>query len=220
LIAATDGEKAILVSGREAKATVQWRNKRLASIQQKQSKKTTGSRRWKRIQRRKARMLAKAKRRPRDITHKATRKVADAFLGATCHVGQPFNGAAQKLGRRQAQQVSSACNAKIIHQLDYKTCGAIQQDEHYSSQTCPVCGERNKCSRTYRCRNCGFTAPRDVVGSSNILAIGQFGFLVRGCRVPNPIHFVYPSKYPGKFPGSSGGHPASSSESLREAPAL
>jgi putative transposase len=221
LIAATDGEKAVLVSGREAKATVQWRNKRLASIQKKQSKKVKGSRRWKRLQRRKARLLVKAKRRMRDITHKATRKVADAFPGATCHVGQPFNDAAQKVGRRQAQQVSSACNARIINQLDYKTCGAIQQDEHYSSQTCPVCGERNKCSRIYHCRNCGFgPAPRDVIGSSNILAIGKYGSLVPGCRVPDTIHWVHPSKYPGKSPGSSGGHPASSSEKLREAPAL
>lgn len=102
LIAATDGEKAILVSGREAKATVQWRNKRLASLQKKQSKKVKGSQRWKRLQRRKAKMLTKAKRRMRDLTHKATRKVADAFPDATCHAGKPFNEAAQKIGPRQA----------------------------------------------------------------------------------------------------------------------
>jgi transposase len=129
LIAATDGQKAILVSGREAKATVQWRNKRLASLQQRQASHTKGSRRWKRLQRRKAKMLRKAANRLRDLTHKATRKVANAFPGATCHVGKPFNDAAQKLGRNQAQQVSSACTAKLIGQLDYKTAGAVQQDE-------------------------------------------------------------------------------------------
>lgn len=198
LLAATDGENAVLVSGREAKATVQWRNKRLAEIQQAQSRKAKGSHRWKRLQRRKAKMLAKATRRIRDITHKATRKVADAFPGATCHVGKPFNDAAQKINRKQAQQVSSACNRRIIEQLDYKTCGAIEQDEAYSSQTCPVCGERNKCQRVYRCRRCGYTTPRDVVGSSNILCVGQHGSLVPGCRVPNTIHAVHPSKYPGR----------------------
>jgi putative transposase len=113
-------------------------------------------------------------------------------------VGKPFNGAAQKLGRRQAQQVSSACNAKLIRQLDYKTSGAMEQDEAYSSQTCPVCGERNQCQRVYRCRMCGFSAPRDVVGSSNILAIGAHGWLVPGCRVPNTLHWVHPAKYPGQ----------------------
>jgi putative transposase len=196
LIAATDGEKALLISGREAKATVQWRNKRLAEIQRAQSRRTKGSRRWKRLQRRKAKMLAKAHRRIRDITHKATRKVVEAFPGATCYVGKPFNDAAQHLGRRQAQQVSSACNAKIINLLDYKSCGAIQTDEFFSSLTCPVCGERNKCGRIYRCRRCGFTAPRDVVGGSNILCIGQHGALIPGCRVPHTIHWVHPSKYP------------------------
>ena len=135
LLAATDGEKAILISGRAAKATVQWRNKRLASCRQAQSTKTQGSRRWQRLQRRKAKMLAKTHRRLRDLMHKGTRKVAQVFPGATCYVGKPFNDAAHKLGRRQAQHVSSACNARLIAQLDYKTCGAIQVDEAYTSQT-------------------------------------------------------------------------------------
>ena len=210
LIAATDGEKVILVSGRAAKATVQYRNKRLADCQQAQSAKTKGSRQWKRLQRRKAKMLAKTHRRIRDLTHKATHKVVKAFPGATCYVGKPFNEAAQKIGRRQAQQVSSACNAKMIAQLDYKSCGAIEVDEHYTSQTCPVCGGRNKGRRVYRCRSCGQTAPRDVIGSVNILAVGRHKALVPGRRVPNAILWVHPTKYPGRKPGSSGGHPASS----------
>jgi protein required for attachment to host cells len=133
LLAATDGEKAVLISGRAAKATVQYRNKRLASCQQAQSTKTKGSRQWKRLQRRKAKMLAKAHRRLRDLMHKATRKVTAGFPGAMCYVGKPFNDAAHRLGRKQAQQVGSACNAKLISQLDYKTCGAIEIDEAYTS---------------------------------------------------------------------------------------
>ena len=125
-------------------------------------------------------------------------------------VGKPFNEAAQKIGRRQAQQVSSACNAKMIAQLDYKSCGAIEVDEHYTSQTCPVCGGRNKGRRVYRCRSCGQTAPRDVIGSVNILAVGRHKALVPGRRVPNAILWVHPTKYPGRKPGSSGGHPARS----------
>jgi putative transposase len=198
LIAATDGEKALLVSGRAAKAIVQGRNKRLAAIQQAQSRKTKGSRRWKQLQRRKATMLAKAYRRLRDLMHKATRKVAEAFPGATCYVGKPFNGAAERLGRCQAQQVSSACNAKLIGLLDYKTCGAIQTEEAYTSQTCPVCGERNKCGRIYRCQQCGVTAPRDAIGGVNIRTVGLEGQLVPGCRVPNVFHWVHPIKYAGR----------------------
>jgi putative transposase len=219
LLAATDGEKAVLVSGRAAKATVQYRNKRLASCSASQSSKTKGSRQWTRLQRRKAKMLAKAHRRLRDLMHKATRKVTEAFPGATCYVGKPFNDAAQKLGRRQAQQVSSACNAKLIWQLDYKTCGAIEVDEQYTSQTCPVCGERNKGRRIYRCRGCGTTAPRDVIGSVNILSVGRQHGLVPGRSVPNAVQWVHPVKYSGHKPDSSPGHGGNSVGSPHEAPA-
>jgi len=220
LIAATDGEKAVLVSGRAAKAIVQGRNKHLASFSQAQSSKTKGSHRWKRLQRRKARMLAKSSRRLRDVMHKATRQVANAFPGATCYVGKPFNDAAQHLGHRHAQQVSSACNTKIINLLDYKSCGAIQTDEYLTSQTCPVCGERNKGQRIYRCWACGTTAPRDVIGSLNILAIGRHGSLIPGRSVPNAVHWVHPLKYAGHKPASTPGHGGNRSEPFPRSPRL
>src|SRR5439155_9928242 len=126
VIAATDGEKAILISGREIKATVQLRNKRLAEIVSQQAKKTKGSRRHKRLQRRKYRTLAKAKNKVRDLCHKATRKVANAFPNAKAYVGAPFNAACQKLGRKSAQTVASACNRKIISLLNYKLAACIE----------------------------------------------------------------------------------------------
>jgi transposase len=215
LIAATDGNKTILISGRGAKATVQWRAKRLAEIQSAQSKKTKRSRRHLRLQRRKYKMLDKARNRIKDLVHKATAKVAKSFPGSRLFVGEPFNDAARKMGRKQAQQVSSACNRKIISQLDYKTSGADVVPEPYSSQTCPVCGCRNKCRRLYKCQQCGFKAPRDVVGSSNIRTIGMVGGLRpdRNFKIPT-ITWCYPSKYPGHKPGSSGGSPASSSKAF------
>lgn len=197
LIAATDGNKAIVISGREAKATVQWRNKRLASLVSKQSRHKKWSRRHKRLQKRKQRLLTKTHHRILDITHKATRKVANAFPKAQVYVGKPFNSAAQKLGRIWAQQVSQASNGRIIQQLNYKTSGAIQVDEHYSSQTCPVCGCRNKCRRIYVCKQCAYTAPRDVVGAVNILRIGKYGSMRVDLQVPKQIIFTYPYKYPG-----------------------
>jgi putative transposase len=205
LIAATDGEKAVLVNGREAKATVQWRNKRLASLSQRQSRQTKSSRRWRRLQRRKRKMLAKAKHRIHDQTHKATRLVADAFPNARCYVGKPFNEASQRVGRVPAQTVSQACNARLIRLLNYKSTGARQVEEQYSSQTCPVCGGRRKCRRTYRCE-CGVTAPRDVIGCRNVLSIGQHGRLLSGQRLPGTIKYLRP-----RCRSSSGGHPASSS---------
>jgi putative transposase len=219
LLAATDGATALLISGRAAKAKVQYRNKRLAACQAAQSTRTKGSRQWQRLQRRKAKMLAKTHRRLRDLLHKATRKVPQAFPGATCYVGKPFNDAAQHLGRKQAQQVGSACNARLIAQLDYKTCGAIAVDEHFTLQTCPVCGEQNKNGRIYRCRSCGTIAPRDVIGSANILTVGRHTVLGPGRRVPHAVLWVHPVKYPGPKPGSSPGHGGNSLGSAQEAPA-
>jgi len=194
LIAATDGETAVLINGREAKATVQWRNQKLASLQAKQSKHQRGSRRHKRLQRRKYKLLDKSHNRIKDITHKATSKVKDTFPQAQVYVGQPFNQAAQKIGRIWAQQVSSACNRKIIQLLNYKAAGAIVVSEAYSSQTCPVCGCRQKCRRTYSCQQ-----------------FGKHGALQNSPNVPKRIVHVHPSKYAGSLPASSGGHPASSS---------
>jgi len=196
LIAAGDDQRAVLVSGREAKATVQWRAKKLASIWSAQSSRTKGSRRWRRLERRKHRMLDKAQFRIRDITHKATRIVADAFPRASAVVGKPFNGAGDKLGKKQAQQVSQACNAKIIALLDYKCSGAVEIPEPYTSQTCPVCGERRRCGRVFRCA-CGLVVPRDVVGFTNIRRIGLRGRMAPSPEVATNIMFVRPTrKYP------------------------
>jgi putative transposase len=213
LLAATDGHKSILVSGRAVKSTIQWRNKRLAELSTVQSKKVKGSRRWQRLQRRKKRMIAKTKRRVSDLLHKASRKVAQAFPQAKAYVGEPFNDAAQKTNRTVSQQVSQCCTRKLINLLDYKLSGAITVPEHYSSQTCPVCGARSKHRRVYRCQ-CGVKAPRDVIGSLNILNIGMTGSLQIGCQVPNLMHWVHPTKYSGHCPDSSSGHLASSSMAL------
>jgi len=205
LIAATDGVKVILISGRAAKATIQYRNKQLARLQQAQSACTKHSRRYRRLQRRKYAMLDKTKRRICDLCHKATRQVAQAFPNATCYVGEPFNDAAQRIGLKQAQQVSSACTRKIIEMLDYKTAGAITRSEAYSSQTCPVCGERSKHRRIYQCPTCGATGPRDTIGAVNILSLGVHGVMLPGRSLPQQVKYLHP------WCSSSGGHPARSS---------
>jgi len=209
LMAATDGHKVLLISGRAAKATIQYRNKQLARLQKSQASKVKGSRRYKQLQRRKYRMLDQAKRRIRDLCHKATRQVAEAFPGATCYIGEPFNDAAQRIGRVQAQQVSTACTRKIIQQLDYKTAGAIAINEAYSSQTCPVCGERSRHRRIYRCPRCKATGPRDAVGAVNILSLGVHGAMLPGRSLPVQVKYLRP--WPRQPRSSSGGHPARSS---------
>jgi putative transposase len=203
LIAATDGGTAILVSGREVKATIQWRNKKLASAARRQSAMTKGSSRWLRLQRRKRKMLRKADRRIRDLAHKATRQVANAFPNAHAYVGEPFNDAAEKVGRFSAQAISQAINRTVIELLDYKLSGALAIPEPYTSQTCPVCGGRRTCRRMYRCP-CGVVAPRDVVGAVNILSLGVSGKIVQRA-IPSRIMYRRPDRR------STAGHAARSS---------
>jgi putative transposase len=209
LIAATDGQRVILISGRAAKATVQYRNKQLAWLQQAQSTCAKHSRRHKRLHRRKYAMLDKTKRRIRDLCHKASRQVAAAFPNATCSVGEPFNAAARRIGRVKAQQVSTACTRKIIQLLDYKTAGALTLSEAYSSQTCPVCGEQSKQRRIYCCPRWGATGPRDAVDAVNILSLGIYGVMLPGRAVPRRIKYLRP--WPRQPRSSSGGRPARSS---------
>ena len=165
IIAATDGDKAVLVSGREIKATVQLRNKRLAEISKKQERHKKGSRRHRRLQRRKHRILDHARSKVRDLCHKATRKIADAFPNAKAYVGAPFNDACRKMDQVRAQTVSSACNRKIINLLNYKLAACIEVEEHSSSKTCPVRGERSKPGRINRCRRCGLKPPATSWGA-------------------------------------------------------
>jgi putative transposase len=212
LLAATDGQKAIVVSGREAKSIVRYRNKATASLRSRMDHAKRGSKRHKHLARALYKMLDKSARRLGDVLHKATRKVADAFPGHHAVVGKPFNDAARRTGRKQAQQVSSASNARLIVMLGYKLAGASEISEAYSSQTCPGCGCRQTCRRVYQCRVCGLTLPRDVVGAVNIRSLGIHGEMVTRQPIPRDVRFVRPLyKYPGPAwagPARSGGTPA------------
>lgn len=214
LLAATDGVAAVLVSGREAKAIVRYRNKAGAELASRIGCCERGSKRRKRFVRAKHRMLDKSVRKLRDLLHRATRAVANAFPDHRVVVGKPFNDAARKMGRVQAQQVSQASNARLIAQLSYKMAGATEVPEPYSSQTCPGCGCRQKCRRAYRCAECGWSAPRDVVGSVNIRCIGLYGEMKPDQPVPTRVIFIRPlRKYPATFlrenaAGRPGGTPA------------
>jgi putative transposase len=73
--ALTDGEAAVVVTARALRSTKQYTAKRLSQIQARASRQKPGSRRARRLKRRKARFLAQQKRRVRDIEHKVSRAV-------------------------------------------------------------------------------------------------------------------------------------------------
>ena len=72
--ALTDGQETVIITCRAMRANQQYTAKRLAEIRRKQSRKKRGSRRWKRLQQRKTRFLAKQRCRARDLEHKSSRE--------------------------------------------------------------------------------------------------------------------------------------------------
>jgi putative transposase len=122
--ALTDGKDATIIACRELRSGVQYTNKRLAVLRSKQDGHTRGSRRWKRLQRRKTRFLAQQKRRARDLAHKASRAVVDwaqehgvgtLALGAVRNVAD-----GKSLRRTQQQQISQWDHGTMRRYVGYK----------------------------------------------------------------------------------------------------
>ncbi len=182
--AVSDGVESVVFTARQLRALAQYTNKRLATLQQLQSRKVKGSKRWQRLQRRKNRFLAQQKRRKRDIEHKVSRAVVDWAVER--QVGQLAVGDVRdiadgvNLGQQANQKIANWTHGKLRTYLAYKAAakGITVElvSEAYTSQTCPNCGERYKPrGRVYRCPACGFRSHRDAVGAANIRSVQLFG---------------------------------------------
>jgi transposase len=80
--------------------------------------------------------------------------------------------ATRRLKTKAARQMLSLGHAAIFDRLrekcqEYGTT-FVQVKEHYTSQTCLLCGTLNKCGETYRCKKCSFCCDRDVAGAAGI----------------------------------------------------
>ncbi len=231
----TDGEEALVVMSRQLRSQSQHTAKNLASLQQKQSQHKRCSRRWKRLQQRKNRFLAKQELRRRNIEHKVSREVVNyaversigkLFIGdvrdvadKTSKAETEANGRRYK-GKVHNQRMSRWSHGKLRRYIQYKAqaAGIAVDDkvpEHYTSQTCPQCRNRYKLGgRNYKCPVCGFCSHRDVVGAPNILSRALYGELGK-IRPPETVKYRQP--YLRVRPGrSSPGHGACSSVSPAE----
>jgi putative transposase len=181
-ITLTDGAEATVISCRELRSVKQYTHKRLAELRSQQDHLKRGSRRWRRIQKRKNQFLAKQALRRRDIEHRISRYAVDwciehqvkqLVLGDVRDIAD-----GKRLNKLNQQKISSWSHGKLREYIGYKAEAhglSIKDDvnEAYTSQTCPSCGHRHKPQgRTYVCANlaCGAVAHRDVVGAVNILS--------------------------------------------------
>ena len=201
---ATNGNSTI-ITGRKLRSIHRLRNKQIASICKAQAKCKKHSRRWKSLQRKKRYILSKSKHQVAYKTHEITKnfvdwcmenKVKHVFCGNPEGVQRNTSGrkkknrlsarARKKIRKRKvAQKLSNWNFGKLMEYLEYKlqARGIVFEkiSEAYSSQTCPVCGQRHKTSnRNYRC-SCGYSAHRDVHGAHNILSLGMTGRFEKIC---------------------------------------
>jgi putative transposase len=178
--ALTNGEEAVVISLRALRSSRQYTAERLSELRSKQDHLKKRSRRHTRLQQRKARFLAKQARRTRDLEHKASRAAitwaSERGVG-TLAIGDVRSVADGKRMRRTEQQkIGLWSHGRMRSYLTYKAAAAgiavaPLVDEHYTTQTCPICGLRSKPKgRSYSCRHCGFRCHRDVVGAANILS--------------------------------------------------
>lgn len=183
-----DEDEAVVITMRQLRSEKQGHAKRLAEINRSLSRKKKGSRRYKKLVRARNRMTAKHEAVTRDMEHKVSRAVVDIAVerkAGTIVIGDVRDVAdgtkqQKRLNRKTRQKISQWSHGKVRSYIEYKAeaegIETVLQDEHYTSQTCPNCGERHKPrGRTYRCPSCGFQTHRDVVGQVNILSAHKHG---------------------------------------------
>lgn len=181
--AVADTGAAVVVSGRGIRAKKRYRSKELGKIARKQARTKRGSRRHRKLQRAKTALKARLRGQVRDLRHKATRQLIDFCVAnrvGELFVGDPRGVRRLKCGRKHNQRVSQWEMGTDLRYLDEKARKAgircFSGDERGTSSTCPGCGHRQKVrGRDWRCRACGFTGHRDVVGAVNMfpLAFGK-----------------------------------------------
>lgn len=176
LITAFDGQNVISYHGGALSAKLRYRNKELAKLQSKQSKCQKGSKRWKKLQMAKRRMLKRLSNQIKDVLHKTTSHFVGRCLSNG--IGTIAVGDIRKIRERvdyndtANQKIHQWMYGKLLKMLEEKTkivgIKLVYVSEAYTSKTCPVCGKQNIVKdRRYKCE-CGFEYHRDGVGAINI----------------------------------------------------
>lgn len=197
--------EALVVSGRGIRSAKRWLNKALGKIAKKRSRCKKGSRRWRKLQRARAKISARVERQVRDLRHKGTRKVIEFCKQhevGSLYIGNPAGVRARNVGRHHNQRMSQWEYGRDINYLTYKSeqsrIVCFTGTERGTSSRCPECGHHQRPKgREWVCKQCGFFGHRDVVGSVNMHPIAY------GEKIAFPQKITY--LRPGPVKGSRSG---------------
>jgi len=184
--------KAIVYHGGRLNFLLRYRNKRLASFQKAISRTKKGSKKRKELLKSKKKFLIRIRNQIRDVLHKITSHFIRECLERNVSriVLEDLNGIRDraKYSKKANQKIHQWAFRKLEDALKCKAeavgIKVVKVSEKHTSQECPVCGSKNKTeNRNYRCKKCGFTHHRDIVGATNILrrylaSIGATGTVV------------------------------------------
>ncbi|WPX09691.1 RNA-guided endonuclease InsQ/TnpB family protein [Anaerocellum danielii] len=195
-----DGENVLLYNGGVLNSILRYRNKKLSELQSKISGCQKGSKRWKKLQRAKIKLLRRLRNQVRDVLGKYTSHLIGYCVenGITTIVMGDVKGirhSKKKSNKVASQKVNQWLFRKISKMIEQKAEFAgikvVYVKENMTSQTCPVCGSKNKPQdRNYECKSCGFKYHRDGVGAINIYGKYTGESLVVG-RLACPVGVRY-----------------------------
>jgi putative transposase len=186
-VVAENGQGAV-ITGRHLRSVKRLRNKRHAAYHKRLARCTPGSRRTRRLLKRKAQASARFERQARDILHKASRQVvgfaeqqgvAHLAVGDVRDIAEGTNK-----GRHQNQRLSQWAHGQFVQYVSYKARAlgikTTYIPEDYSTRTCSVCGQRRSSSprgRVFVCPTpgCGAVLSRDGNGGANIYSRSRYG---------------------------------------------
>jgi len=152
--------------------------KRLKRIQRELSKKQKGSKRWKILKRRVAKLHERIKNQRNDFLHKLSRKLIGDNQAI---IVESLNIKGMLKNHHLAKHISDSGWSRFISMLDYKAKlygrKLIQAPPFYpSSKLCSVCGYKNDnltlSNRYWTCPVCGTKHDRDINAARNLLKIG------------------------------------------------
>ena len=200
-LALANGEESLVISGRLLRSWWRMQNKEMGKYQRKLSRLKKGSRRWRRINRKKRKFLELMRRRKEHLLHAVTAGASAWCVGhrvKTLYVGNPISVTAKDCGRRHNQRMHQWAFGQMFSLLKYKLAmqgiEMVLVGEENTSSTCPACGAKvMPRGRTFHCPSCSFSCHRDVVGSLNIHSVGLHGVIKPGQKTKPGTTYLRPA---------------------------
>lgn len=172
-----DSKRSIIFNGGVLNSFIRFRNKQLGKLQQKMSICKKYSKRWKKLNGAKKKLLNKSKNKVNDVLQKYTSYLVGYCIeqGIGTIVIGDIKGIRENInyGVKTNQKLhNNWLFRKMTNIIEYKANSVGIKVEYineaYTSQTCPVCSKKHKPgNRNFRCK-CGFKYHRDAVGAINI----------------------------------------------------